>query len=169
MTSSPIKKLFSCACITLLSTLAACGSPETNDQAIENNANEGTDFNIGVETDARVHIVTSSGRGDSGNRLPENWPDDVPVYPDAKVVYSAAVTTEGQDGLALTLSTSHTLAQVVKFYNETLAAKGWTALSTLESGGTSIIGAEKGDRVFAASITNTGGQTMISVGVGKNQ
>ncbi|OGJ61491.1 hypothetical protein A3C37_04170 [Candidatus Peribacteria bacterium RIFCSPHIGHO2_02_FULL_53_20] len=173
MITPSAKKLFSCACIALLSTLAACGSTDGDDRAAEGNTaegntEEGANFNIDVDTDARVHIVTSAGSFNGGNTIPKNWPSDVPAYPGAQVVYSAAVTTpEGDDGLALTLSTNDTLEQAVEFYKGTLAAEGWKILSTLESGEATIIGAEKGNRVFAASISNAGGQTMISLGMGK--
>lgn len=59
MTSSTTKKIFCGTCLIFLMTLTACSSPDTEKKdATEDDP--GAAFNIGVETDAQVHIVPSS-------------------------------------------------------------------------------------------------------------
>lgn len=161
------KRLLPLVCLVVL---AACGRGE-NKEAMENTADsneQDASFRMGVDTDARVHVVTDKGEFNAGNAIPANWPQDVAIYPDATVEYSASATMpDGQDGVALSLSTKDSAEQAIDFYKQTLSEQGWTVQSTLESGEVTIIAAEKDDRVFAASITRQDDQTMIALGVGR--
>ncbi|WP_394850627.1 hypothetical protein LZC95_24610 [Pendulispora brunnea] len=54
-------------------------------------------------------------------KMPENFPADVPVYPGAKVMAAAA---SGQDAFSVTLTTNDPVAKVVEFYNSKIPADG---------------------------------------------
>jgi len=54
-------------------------------------------------------------------KIPDNFPADVPVYPGAKVMAAAA---SGQDTFSITLTTNDPVAKVVEFYNSKIPADG---------------------------------------------
>lgn len=156
------KTLLFCLCAPAL--LAACSSNRT----VETPEDAGANFGVNVETDANVHIVTSQGTFDGGKKIPEDWPSDIATYPGVTVEYFASVVSpEGDAGLALTVSTTDSIKQVVDFYKQMLITQGWTIQSTLESGDATIIAAEKDDRALATSISTLDGKTTVSLGVGK--
>ncbi|TSC96779.1 MAG: hypothetical protein Greene101449_1381 [Candidatus Peregrinibacteria bacterium Greene1014_49] len=71
MTFPATKKYFCFTCLLCLITLTACSSPDTEDKDAPNN-DPGAAFKIGVETDARVHIVTSPGNYDDADAVPKD-------------------------------------------------------------------------------------------------
>jgi hypothetical protein len=102
-----------------------------------------------------------------GGELPDDWPSDVPVYADATMQYSASVDpSTGQPGAMAVLMTDDRAEDVAGFYRDSLADEGWTITASMESGGTTVIGATKDTRVLSLSFASSEGQTTITIGVG---
>ncbi len=157
-------------CLPVLFTLlAACGKPVAQ-QAIENAIEQqtGGQASVSMNGDA-MQVTTSEGTFTAGQTtMPSDWPTDVPAYVGATVQYSASVNpTTGQPGSMVMLMSSDGVAEVAAFYKTQLVLNGWALSGTLESAGTTIMGATKGDRVVSLSIAGTDGQTSITIGVGK--
>ena len=129
----------------------------------------GEDADVKMNADGTMHITTEEGTFDAGTgKMPEDWPEDAPVYSDATVQFSGSTNpATGKPGAAAVLVTSDNAADVVAFYKTELAEQGWTISSTMEAEGTTILGATKGKRAFSLMVGSANGQTSITIGVGE--
>jgi hypothetical protein len=84
--------------------------------------------------------------------VPSNFPDDLPLYPDA-VPFSAMETGGGT--AILSLDTDKQAPVVYGFYKEQLPASGWEIESELNVGGQRVLTATKGDRKAVIQIEST--------------
>jgi hypothetical protein len=84
--------------------------------------------------------------------LPSNFPEDLPLYPDA-VPFSAMETGGGTT--ILSLDTDKQAPEVYGFYKEKLPASGWTIENELNVGGQRVLTAIKGDRKAVIQIEST--------------
>ena len=84
--------------------------------------------------------------------LPANFPEDVPLYPDA-VPFSAMETGGGTT--LLSLDTDKPAPKVYEFYKEKLPASGWKIDNELNVGGQRVLTAIKGDRKAVVQIEST--------------
>ncbi len=79
------------------------------------------------ESGAKVEIGTG--------KVPDNFPKDFPLYPNAKVSGSLSGANQGKSGgFWLTFTTSDALDKVVAYYKTNLTANGWKTTATLETG-----------------------------------
>ena len=129
---------------------------------------------MGDEADVQVDgekftITTEDGTYTGGGDLPDNWPGDAPIYPDAKVVYSGSTTDGGQSSMGVTVSVAASVDEVWAFYEEALPANGWTVENTMRSAGFNVLGGSKGSRVLSVMIAEVEGQTSITLGVEEGQ
>jgi hypothetical protein len=147
-------------------TLAlACGGDE---KTIET---EGGTFTIETE-DGGVRISgEEEGVGEvtglfgENAKIPDGFPKDVPVYPDATVVAGMA----GGEGGVVTLKTGDDPDEIVAFYREELRSGGWSLEGEMNlAGQRRILQIEKGGRSGAVQISREGVDTtiLIIVGVG---
>lgn len=72
-------------------------------------------------TDPKTGATLNVGDG----KLPENFPSDFPLYPNAKITSSL-----GGNGYWLTLATDDPLPTVEKYYDVNLREKGWKVNQT---------------------------------------
>jgi hypothetical protein len=100
----------------------------------------------------------------NGLALPEDFPKDVPVYPDAKVLSSV----KAKEGTMITLQTPVEAEKVEEFYAKELKDKGWTTETTvaLPQGKTFVN--KIGKRTLSVSV-NKGDNTMIMMVVGEEK
>jgi hypothetical protein len=91
--------------------------------------------------------------------LPQNFPADVPRYSGAEVT-KARVTQDGS--ISATFTTSDEPAKVATYYNDALAAQGWSTQRIDAPDGTLIFG-DKGKRSSSVSVTTAEGKTQIDV------
>jgi len=94
---------------------------------------------IGIKLDSGKNgekiAITNTKTGESieinEGKIPENFPKDFPVYPQAKPSGSAIGSEKMMGkGFWLLLESHDTVADVVGFYNTQLEAKGWTVEET---------------------------------------
>jgi hypothetical protein len=104
------------------------------------------------------------------NKLPADFPKDVPQYPGAAVAGSVSGTdkTSGS-GTFVTFTTSDAATKVADFYKKEIAGQGWAIQNTMNSNDTTIFTAEKDTRSLSVSVTpdtSSGGKTTITITVG---
>ena len=110
-----------------------------------------------VEIDSSSGSVTvKSDKGtvafnSAGNKVPEDWPSDVPVYPGSKVTMS--MSSVGQH--VLTLETTDTPEQAVAFYKSKLSALKQEATMATEQ------------QTMLAYKDDTGRRVQLSIGKDK--
>ncbi|PKP79052.1 MAG: hypothetical protein CVT81_00915 [Alphaproteobacteria bacterium HGW-Alphaproteobacteria-3] len=115
-----------------LSLLAACGedSTQSRESELEDYARaHGVDADVEVGESGEVRSVTiNQGAGKVGSNLalPDDFPDDVPVYENLKL---HAVTPIPGGGLSLSGIAGGDLGEVARFYAAEMVAHGWTDAS----------------------------------------
>lgn len=128
----------------------------------------GSSAKVEMEADGAIEVKTDEGTYTAGkNELPADWPADVPAYAGATVAYAASVegAAAGNAGSALMLTTEDGVQTVSDHYRRVLAENGWTFSTTMQSGGTAILGATKGDRTLSMLIAEAEGRTSITIGL----
>lgn len=71
-----------------------------------------------------------------GEKLPDTFPKDFPIYQGAKVITAVSNNQSGKDnGLLVTFAVpdGHGLDKVVPFYKNGLSTSGWTIVSSFDS------------------------------------
>ena len=148
-----------CAAILVL----ACGGEE---ETIET---EGGTFTVEAEgkgvrisgEDEEAGAI--SGQFGENAEVPDGFPKDVPIYPDAKVVGSMLTG----EGTILTLQTADDPGKVTAFYRKNLSKEGWSLASEIDLGGQHVLAMEKGERSGAVQISREGNDTNILVTIGQ--
>ena len=87
-----------------------------------------------------------------GEKLPDSFPKDFPIYPGAKIVSSVS-----SNGLFVTFTApdGHGLAKVVPFYKNGLGSSGWTITSSFDSDTIQTWAIAKGTTEGSVSITTS--------------
>jgi hypothetical protein len=96
------------------------------------------------------------------NELPANFPDDIPQYPEAKVLESRATSDMG---LAVKMVVEDDADKVASFYADTLAAEGWTTDIRNMPDGNSVF-ADKGNRTAAVLVTENRSGSEVTLILG---
>jgi hypothetical protein len=122
---------------------------------VEENKKTGT---VKVTTDKGDQAVVNT----SGGKLVEDFPKDVPVYADAKIVMSQLV--EGKHAVA-TLTTGDQPEQVLHYYKTVLAQNGWEVNDPMTMGGMIMLRGSKDGRVLSVQIARERGDTTITLGM----
>jgi hypothetical protein len=105
-----------------------------------------------------------------GDKLPDNFPKDFPVYPGAKVTGVISGSNQGaSDGLWVTLTTTDTLDKVSAFYTASLKTSGWKETATYTAGDTKTTTVTKDKRSGTVGITRSEGskETEIVIMLGE--
>jgi hypothetical protein len=91
--------------------------------------------------------------------LPADFPSDVPVYPDAKVV-TARVSAD--EGTSATFLVEDDVEKVTSFYADSLAAEGWSTDIKAGPDGSAIF-ADKTERRVAAMVRSSEEGTQVEL------
>ncbi len=126
---------------------------------------EGADADVEFTADgATISVQDEHGRtavqAGQDLALPEAFPKDMPVFPDAKVTYTVHNETEG---MATTFSAGEAAEKVYAFYVERLKQQGWSIDQEMKSGGLFILHATKDDRETAISISSDDAGSTIQI------
>lgn len=102
-----------------------------------------------------------------GNKLPDNWPSDAPVYKNTTIQYSGSSNPQtGEKGSMVVFMTKDKAENVVDFYKTELIKNGWTVEQTATIGAMTVLGAKKDTRSLGAQISDAGdGQVSVSIGI----
>jgi len=118
--------------------------------------------------DGSTTITTDEGQVTVGvQKLPDNWPSDVPEYKNGTIQYSGTSNPEtGEEGAAVMYMTSDSAQTVADFYKKELESKGWKIEQTGNMGGAMVVAATKDARNIGIYIADGGnGQTTVTIGI----
>jgi hypothetical protein len=102
----------------------------------------------------------------SGTKLPDDYPKDVPVASNAKIVMASTVNNAQGQGSNLTLESTDSAENLIAFYKKGLADNGWTINTTATYGAVNMIGASKDKREAAIQVMEADGKRMVTQIVG---
>ena len=87
--------------VLALGGLTACSgdsvSERLTEKAIENAGGEGVDVDVDSDT-GEVRIDTEDGSFSAGNKLPDGFPDDIPLLEDGEIISAIAADDQGGSG-----------------------------------------------------------------------
>lgn len=154
--------------IILLVVLAvfSVGCQNVAEKAVENAIEKETGGKAKVNTDdGTVELETEKGKVQIGkNDLPEGFPEDIPVYENAKI--TSSVNSAGTFSLTLNAEGEKT-DEIADFYKDELKENGWKSVMSTNSGaeGQEFTGLqyEKGNRQVTISVTGGGDGTVIAI------
>lgn len=126
---------------------------------------------VDMNADGTMEVTTEQGTLTTGTDIPKDWPSDLPTYPGATVQFSGSGMPDagGKMGWAMVLVTTDTAAKVKAYYVEELPKNGWTIVANLDSQGSIMMGATKGELAMSLTAGTQDGQTAITLGVGTKQ
>ena len=84
---------------------------------------EETGSEAATQSDRARPETTKAGRMQWGTELPENFPDDVPRFPGARIT---KVQIAPDEGLAVTFATDEEINEVIDYFADSFAAEGWS-------------------------------------------
>lgn len=96
--------------------------------------------------------------------MPDNFPGDIPIYPDAEVGGYLGGKNGALSGSTTTLSSKDTAQKIFDYYVDRLKAQGW-AVETSEIGDMKMINIQKDNRKAGITINPNGSKTDILVGI----
>lgn len=120
---------------------------------------------VTARTVAPEDEVFEAEKGREG-QLPTGFPDDVPLYANARPLSSMATA---EHGTAVSLHSSDPADAVFAWYREHYAQQGWTIEHESQSGGRSTVVARKGNRVSSVVIQGVQGTTQVLLMVAEDR
>lgn len=126
----------------------------------------GAAFAAACGGDSKTVKIPGGGEVSTSNKLPSDFPSDFPVYGGAKVVGSVKGDQKGQLGFFVTWETGDQVDKVTDFYKKEFEKGPWKSESTLESNGTTILGAKKDGKTAALTIARGDNKTTIGAFLG---
>ena len=103
---------------------------------------------------------------EEGGSLPDNFPSDFPIYPDAELASSWTASGDDTDGISLIWETEDSVSGVGNYYESELEAAGWTLSFTSETEDSITYAFEKNDVSGFIGITVEESKTVISLTLG---
>ncbi len=110
----------------------------------------------------KVTIETDEGKATFGkNEVPDSFPSDITVYSGSEVTS----TTVTDNTVSIILKTSDSVSTSFGFYKSDLKKNGWTEISSVTYGGSSILSSQKGDKQVVVQVTTdpSDDKTLISI------
>ncbi len=104
------------------------------------------------------------GNLDIGVGLPDNFPNDIPVYPNAEVGGYLGGKDGKLSGSTITLSSKDDAQKICDYYVKKLRVQGWT-VETSQLEDMKMINFQKGNRKAGITINPTGPKTDILIGI----
>jgi len=98
--------------------------------------------------------------------LPDNFPSDFPIYPDAKLASSWVASGTDTDGLSLIWETEDSVDKVSNYYESELKKAGWTLSFTSETEDSTTFAFEKNNVSGFIGITVEELKIVISLTLG---
>jgi len=105
------------------------------------------------------------------NKVPADFPKDVPIYKGAQVKGSMSSTANGKKTFIVTLTTDDALKDAADYYKKELTSGGWTEKSAMTGGERgsqfAALGYEKGETLVTVSMTRVDSdkQTQMAISV----
>lgn len=128
-------------------------------------------YGVNVDRNLDGSTTYESGYGKvttNPNKLPSDWPGDVPTYPNSQITQASTVDTQivGTEASSMvSLTTSDSAQMVSGFYMTELVSKGWT-INVGMSAGTNTFAVKENRMVNVITNGLKNGGTMIIVSTG---
>lgn len=143
--------------------LSGCGTKSLVENQMEKNLekNLGGDTEVDLNNGA-ISVQTKDGSLQVGGRvsLPEGFPNDVYIV-EGQIL--SAMQNFGSVGYQVIISTSKSIAETQKLYNEKLKNEGWAIQNTMNLGTSFILSAVKDTRTLSVSIGDGDEAGVVSV------
>ena len=109
----------------------------------------------------------SEGRAEVGENLkmPDNFPRDVPVYKNAKVIATNTNKADKTELIIVTLETDDSLKDVGEFYEKELAKNGFDIENRFDTDKSIALSTKKGDMSVVVAITRNNDKTILGINV----
>ncbi len=109
----------------------------------------------------------SEGRAEVGEdvELPDNYPNDVPVYKNAKILSSITSKTDQVDTMTVTLQSDDSLNDVAQFYKDQLPKNGFSITNQREDKSIAVLSANKDDRTVSIVASRNNDKTSIGINI----
>ena len=130
--------------------------------------------NKNIEKEKLTFTDTKTGQtvNVGGEKLPDTFPKDFPIYQGAKVVSSVSNIQQGKgNGLLVTFTipSGQGLNKVVPFYKNGLSTSGWTITSSFDSDTIQTWAIAKGSTKGSVAITSERDQMTVIVTLGDKE
>lgn len=142
---------------------------ETKDSIVGNIFSRLTGEAIDVDKDGEKTTVTlkeGEFSFEEGGSLPDNFPSDFPIYPEAELASSWMAKGNDTDGLSLIWETEDSVGRVSNYYERELEDAGWTLSFTSETEDSTTFAFGKNDVSGFIGITIEESKTVISLTLG---
>jgi len=154
-------------CLVLL--VVGCGQ-SADEKAIEKQIEKSTGSDATVDLSEKgMNISGKTEEGEftvsTGNEvaIPKDFPEDIFIYHPSKTTMAMNVP----EGYSLTLTTSDNKADVLSAYSREMTDKGWSQVTSMETGAGSMLVYEKGERSASISLAASDKELQISVTASK--
>ena len=124
---------------------------------------------VDVEKDGeKVTTTTEEGEFafEEGGNLPDSFPSDFPVYPDAKLASSWVADGDSTDGLSIIWETEDSVSKVSNYYENELEKAGWTLSFTSNTEDSTTFAFEKDGAKGFIGVTVEESKVVISLTLG---
>lgn len=169
-TSRPARTLASVSIAVSLLAAAGCGkaaekvAEKATEEAIENQT--GGQVDLDVDGEGGVSIETEDGSISSSAKVPEGWPDDVPVPDDLQIMMGGSQDTP--QGLVLTVSGLSSTEPKALLEEFKVALADWeiSGESSLEADSGNVAGAQwelDGRRVVLSATSGGQGNSQVLI------
>ena len=113
----------------------------------------------------KVTVTTEEGGFvfEEEGELPNEFPSDFPIYPEAKLISSWLASGESTDGLSLIWETEDTFSKVSNYYENELEEANWTLSFTSETEDSTTFAFEKNGSSGFIGITFEESKVVISL------
>lgn len=143
-----------------LAALAACGGDE---QVVETEQGEVRVTREGEGVTIRSEEEGLEGRFGPDASLPDDFPDDVPIPEDARVV---GVMVSREDGTMVSLQSDAAIETLLEDLRRRIGDEGWTLDEDTSVMGQHLLSASKGERSLVVQVMGgaDGARLMVHVG-----
>ncbi len=144
---------------------------ETAERALEQMSGQDVEIDSNSESTTFTTEEGETTFGTSGE-LPEDFPGDVPAYPDADITFSHVGSGSEAESASASLETNDSVDEVSAWYEKQIPDNGWEIQSTdsWSSGPDQYVSytATQGDRELSVGISVSEDVTMITIAVYKD-
>ena len=125
-------------------------------------------FVDGVEKGDEITITAEEGKFtfEEEGSLPDSFPSDFPVYPDAKLASSWVADGDRTDGLSLIWETEDSVSTVSNYFERELKKSDWVISFTSETEDSTTFAFEKNESRGFIGITVEDSKVVISLTLG---
>jgi len=127
----------------------------TSDKGSVKVDSEGEKADITITTEKGETYSMSVNKGE----LPKNWPSDIPVIPEGKILF--AQSDSKGDMQQLSIETKTSMTDCLEFYKNIFNTQGWNVGNSMNMHNMQILNAKKDNRELMLQITEDDDKTIV--------